>query len=393
VDGPVTMNWVGGDGTPAQRTHLNRLANWSGSSVSVDKYAGFDGDATSFRSINVNDALNLRGLYFLDTESSTLGFTFGGTSVLTLGRGGITNYDASRQTFTAPLALGDHQYWEVGSGGVTATNINTNGRLLEIAGSGTAIINGVVSGGGGLALSGSRLELNGTSTYTGTTWVHTGRLAVDGSITASSGVILGTWGELSGSGAVSTISGSGSVHPGNSPGILTAEAVDPAGGLDFFFEFTQLGAPIFSQPDGSGNDLLRLTGGTPFVNALGANNDVAIFFDLATALAVNDVFRGGFFTDNNSSFNASILDGNFLFYLADPGGSINYEGTLYSLYSGPLLFEVGTVAQIADFGSGDVNGYIMEITVIPEPATVALLLGLVALLGAIRFRREREEKR
>lgn len=67
---------------------------------------------------------------------------------------------------------------------MTAGAINTAGYLLEVAGSGTGILSGVVSGSSGLALSGSRLELSGSNTYSGGTWVHSGRLVVDGSITA-----------------------------------------------------------------------------------------------------------------------------------------------------------------------------------------------------------------
>ena len=67
---------------------------------------------------------------------------------------------------------------------MTAGAINTAGYLLEVAGSGTGILSGVVSGSSGLAISGSRLELSGSNTYSGGTWVHFGRLVVDGSITA-----------------------------------------------------------------------------------------------------------------------------------------------------------------------------------------------------------------
>jgi hypothetical protein len=94
--------------------------------------------------------LGLRGLSFKSTGSGTLGFTFSGTGTLTVGRGGITNYDTSRQTISSTIALGASQYWDVGPGGVTAAAINTGtaGYLLEIDGSGTARLNGAISGSG-----------------------------------------------------------------------------------------------------------------------------------------------------------------------------------------------------------------------------------------------------
>jgi hypothetical protein len=63
---------------------------------------------------------------------------------------------------------------------------------------------------------------------------------------------------LSGSGVVRAISGAGSINPGNSPGILTAPAVDPSGGLSFDFKFTGLD-PAYFDASSSGNDVLRLT--------------------------------------------------------------------------------------------------------------------------------------
>ena len=69
-----------------------------------------------------------------------------GNSTLTIGRGGIVNYDIARQTFTANLLLGDHQYWDGGAGGITISNLNSNGKLLEITGAGTNRITGNMSG-------------------------------------------------------------------------------------------------------------------------------------------------------------------------------------------------------------------------------------------------------
>ena len=49
---------------------------------------------------------------------------------------------------------------------------------------------------------------------------------------------------------------------------------------------------------------------------------------------------------------------------------------------------MSTVPQTANFGAGNVNGYITRVTVVPEPGVAAsLLAGIVALLGGARWGR------
>ncbi len=45
-------------------------------------------------------------------------------------------------------------------------------------------------------------------------------------------------------------------------------------------------------------------------------------------------------------------------------------------------FDVDTVAEVANFGTGDVDGYVMRLTAsVPEPtACLLLMLGLTSLL-------------
>ena len=385
TQGNVSGTWVGNNGSPGQRDDLSRGGNWSGGAVPTDLYVLFNGTSTTVRAIDVNSATNLRGLSFRTTGTSGDGFTFSGANALTIGRGGLTNYDSDRQTFSASLTLGDHQYWDVGTGGVTAAAINTNGKLLEIAGSGTTQITGIVSGTGGLALSGHRLELTGSSSYTGGTWAHAGTLVVDGNIAASSGVALAAGAALGGTGRVSAISGAGMVGPGNSPGILTATSVDPSGGLDFSFEFGKTGAPIWATGTASGNDVLRLTAGTPITSALGAGNAINVYLGVAS-LALNDTFQGGFFTDASADFLSSIQNATFNYYVLGngAGSAATYNGQGYYLLDTSFwpAFEEVLVSTVtvpsANFAGGTVtNGQVMQLVVVPEPGAA-----LLALLGA-----------
>ena len=388
IVGEPAATWQGGSGGPSERTALPRGANWSSGTLPTDQFTRFAGDETVWRTIDVAAPTFLRGLSFGSTGSTTLGFTVGGTATLTIGRGGITNYDTSRQVFTAPLSLGGHQYWDVGPGGVTAGAVATTGHLLEIAGSGTARITGAVSGTGGLAVSGHRLELSGASSYTGGTWVHAGTLLVDGGIGPSSGVSVAAGATLAGTGTTPTISGAGRVGPGReSPGILTAPSVDPAAGLDFDFEFRKTGSPSWASGTASGNDVLRLTSGaSPFGGlALSAANVVNIYLD-AGPLTVGSTFRGGFFTDRDADFLTSIEGASFAFYLASVSGTTTHDGVAYAAYTGPWTFTLSTVAELAALPGGTEPGFILQLVAVPEP-TGWTLVGGAAAVGAVRCRR------
>jgi hypothetical protein len=386
IRGNPARTWTGGGGGPANRSDLGgNNQNWDGGNSPSDLYVLFNAASTTFLNPIVNQNVNLRGLYFKAAASDD-GFNFSGSSTLTIGRGGITNYDNARQVFSAPIALGDHQYWDVGSGGVTVANVITNGRLLEIAGAGTAIVNGTVSGSGGLALSGQRLELHGNNSYTGATWVHSGRLHVTGDISASSGVRLAPFGSLSGTGTVSLISGAGSIHPGQSPGILTASAVDLSAGLSFFFEFTQL-APDYGSLTASGNDVLYLTNSSPFIGNFSASNAINVFFNREQEPVLNDSFEGGFFVVvNPENLSISISDATFNYYIVDPEGAVAYDNINYRQYDGPFTFTASWAARTVLFEgqSETVDGYSLELTAVPEPAS--LFLPLLALLVTVYFR-------
>lgn len=389
VVGPTTATWAG-----SSSTNINARQAWGISAPGTapsDAYVLFNGTTAGNRAVNVNANTNLRGLSFKSTGSGTLGFTLSGAGTLTLGRGGLTNYDTSRQTLSATVALGASQYWDVGPGGVTAAAINTNGWLLEIAGSGTARIAGAVSGSGGLALSGHRLELTGSSTYTGGTWVHSGALVVDGSIAASGGVTLDGGATLGGSGRVGTISGAGAVGPGNSPGILTATGVNGSGGLDFGFEFTTVGAPTWATATSSGNDVLRLVDPTtPFTGPLGAGNSIDVYLGV-TSLAFGDAFQGGFFTDASAGLLSGIQNATFSYYvLGDGHGTAKtYNGQGYYALDSNFWpsFETVVVSAVsvpnADFAGGSVaGGTVMQLVVVPEPGAICLAAMGIALAAA-----------
>lgn len=497
VAGNATHTWVGSSSTEI----TNRTAWGLGAPnpAPSDRYTVFDAaTAGNARAVTVGSAANLRGLYFRSTAAAGDGFAFSGAATLTLGRGGLVNYDDARQAFANTLLLGDSQYWDAGPGGFAVAALDTNGKVLEIGGAGRTLLQGVVSGSGRIAVSGGRVDLLGANTHSGGTHLHDGELRVGNNAAAGSGTLFLSGGKLAsdsagsrtltnavtlggnpvrlgdatdigalsltgavslagaartivvasdvtlsgaisngglrkegqgtlrldGSGSLSgglslaeglsvvngsfaasaanvhagailggrgilgALSGAGTVAPGNSPGILTAASVDPSGGMDFAFEFTQTGDPSWSEASASGNDVLRLTGASPFLADLTAANTVSVYLGTGEP-SLGQSYRGGFFTDADLDFLGRVASATYLFHVADAGGGISYNGALYRAYSGPLTFRTGTAQALAGFAGGAEQGYVLQFTAVPEPSLVGLGMGVLALAAAATRRRLR----
>ncbi len=139
---------------------------------------------------------------------------------------------------------------------------------------------------------------------------------------------------------------------------------------------------------------------TPFSQALTASNGINIYFSGAALFTGSTAvqYKGGFFTDQSTNFASSITNATYNYYFADAIGTNSYNGVNYynkaqyeSLVLGTnMLITVSTVAQTANFGSGNVNGQVMQIDVIPEPSTYALLVLAVAGWGVAVWRRRKQ---
>ncbi|PHY00274.1 MAG: hypothetical protein CK530_11290 [Planctomycetaceae bacterium] len=212
----------------------------------------------------------------------------------------------------------------------------------------------------------------------------------------SSVAVLLNGGRLEGNGSVKTIGGTGTVLPGTSPGILTAQSVNVTNGIDFSFEFTALGAPTYGTPATSVNDILRLTDATPLIGTFDSSNVVNFFLSVAT-LSQSDLFQGGFFTGSDQT--AALAGASFQTWVLGNGlgTDITYNSQSYyslanynALGNAPLSVNVAMVAASADFGTGSVGGFVSQVTAVPEPQAWLLATMGMALAGwANRARRRR----
>ena len=356
VVGNPTKTWVG-----SSSTSITNAGAWGlggpgpPQSAPSDQFVNFNGaTAGNNRVVSVNSNHNLRGLYFLPTNSGSLGFSFQGSSTLTIGRGGITNYDTSRQTFTAPLALGSSQMWNGGAGGITTAGINTNGNLLEITTQGETRITGAITGTGSLALSGGTLEMGAASSYSGRTWVHSGTLVAtnaSGSATGTGNVSVAAGATLAGTGTISgAVTVSGRVAPGtNGIGTLSTGAVTWNSGNAWQFNL--------STSDGT-SDRLAITGA--FTKGSGGSSSFVFDF-----MGISPKWGETFTLVTFSSLAGGFAAGDVTPFSYTGLGPGSYSNSSFTLTGSSLTF-----------------------TAIPEPTTT---LGGLLLVAGLLGRRRKDE--
>jgi autotransporter-associated beta strand protein len=122
--------------------------------------------------------------------------------------------------FSGPLTIAAGTFQVNSADGIPApSNIVDNASLI-FNNSGTANIEGNISGSGTLLMEGTgTVILSGTDTYTGQTTVQSGILIVNGSVTSN--ILVESGGELEGTGTVNNAVIDGIISPGNSIGTLS----------------------------------------------------------------------------------------------------------------------------------------------------------------------------
>jgi autotransporter-associated beta strand protein len=287
---------------------------------------------------------------------------------LTIG-GNINPHDATAGANAALIFDGAGNV--VVNGGIGSTNNFAYG--LTKNGAGTLTLNGANAYTSGTVIAGGTLLVSSTGSLASTsvTVKNGGTFEYNNNATAYGGaVILHSGSKLTGSGRINaTITGAGQVGPGNSPGVMTVATVDLSEGLDFAFELTLAGDPTWSNHTASGNDVLRLTSGSPIIGGGTSANVFSIYLGADQA-----TYRGGIFADQD--FSAALGSADFIYY--------QWNGTEYvALADSMVVFSVVQVPS-ADFAGGPAvtNGWTMQFTVVPEPSASLLgVLGLGVVLG------------
>ncbi|MCW1925789.1 chitobiase/beta-hexosaminidase C-terminal domain-containing protein [Luteolibacter arcticus] len=218
-----------------------------------------------------------------------------------------------------------------------AAGIHVDGALnrLELTSPLTPAAHALTKSGGGL------LHLKtANAAFTGPVTVATGTLELTGSL--GSPVTLGATGVLTGHGTTGAISGDGTIDLGSK--ILKAPLLS---GTIVSAVLANPGSPAYTQPTAAGNGLLSIDGIT-------APPDFCRIY-LPNA---GSTFRGVIFApwdiDLAGAINAAVCE----VYRPD--------GTGWSLATNA---QVVTVPEIANFGSGAVNGHIVEVRLGAAPAS------------------------
>lgn len=274
------------------------------------------------------------------------------------------------------ISLGAGGTLQIGTGTTAArlaTDLVNNGSVV-FRPSGTSVLSHAVSGSGTVRVAGpGRLAVTGTSSYSGPTEVAGGALLVSGAL-GSTAITVNAGGLLGGSGAVSgpvTVNAGGTLAPGASIESLAIGSLSLFDGSAFDVEIDS------SAPAAVAADFLRVTGDLTLMGT--------------TVLAVTDLAL------TPSSFGPGTILSLINYSGAWNGGRFSYGGT--TLADG-ASFGIGSQLWTIDYDAvgGGVNfaadylpgGRFVNLTAVPEPATVGLLLaGLGSAAGLSTRRRGR----
>ena len=322
----------------------------------------------------------------------------GATLAMNVDSAGTAGFDAGNlTTLLSGISAAGNATTGLQAGAIIGldTGTATGGTFTQ----GNAIANSTGANGGAVSvtkLGNGTLVLDKANTYTGSTLVTSGTLVINGSttsptVTVSANANLGGTGKLTNG----TIGGAGMVGPGNSPGILTASAVNPTLGLGFNFEY-KTAAPTWGNATDSGNDVLRLQNATPFTAAL-TNANTLNFYLNVLSLTSNTTYQGGFFADL-TDFSSSLGTASKNFYVSGDGNGNDatyntvkyYNLANYNIAVGGTFNVTLSTLQVpsANFADGTITtGYVTELTVVPEPQTWALLAFSLTTVMVLRRRR------
>ena len=334
----------------------------------------FRGGSLQYSASNIIDysskILNSGSAISIDTNGQNVIFASGLAASNTRG---LTKSGAGTLTLTASNGYtGDTTIsggtLQVGNGSTTGSiNGNVvNNAVLAFNRSDALTYSGTISGSGGLTKLGlGTLTLSGSSSYAGATAVDGGRLLVNGQL-GNTAVTVNATGLLGGSGTILgdvTVGSSGTMSPGNSPGILTVGSLSLLAGSHTLMEITGTSVGLdYDQIAGTGSGGLTYGGSLDLVMS-GSYADQTTFH-----------LFSNFSSPSIGDFAAVGLDAT--------GGE--YAGLTFSDVGGVWTSTWTTNHQRLVFSTG--TG---DLVVVPEPSTYALLAIGAGIVGLMHRRKRR----
>lgn len=253
----------------------------------------------------------------------------------------------------------------------------TTPRTVSVVGAGDIVISGAVVKGGtasgsqDLAISkngAGTLTLSGTNDYGGTTTISAGRLSFNGDSSLATGAITVNGGTLGGTGSVGgavTVNAGGTLAPGASIESFATGAASLVDGSIFAYEIDSSAAASV------GADLLLVNGG----------------FDLAggVTLSLADVAGTPVAVTPGTTFTMVNYTGSWNSGLLSVGGTPLADGGTFTAGLNTWQIAYSASSGGVNFPGEQVAGGFVNLTAVPEPASLAAALAATGfLMAAIR---------
>jgi len=291
------------------------------------------------------------------SPAGTLALIKAGTGTETLS--GSNTYTGGTTISGGTIQLGDG----VSHNGSVVGNITDNA-TLAFANPTAQIYAGVISGSGGVTVSGPGAEtLSNASSFTGTTSVNAGgTLVVSGSLSASQVNVAG--GTLAGAGLIAS-----NVIIGTGSGAASSSVIQPSAGGGSVGTVLSTGSNLTLNSDAAYKFTLNSSNNSGITDAL----------NVAGTLTIN---TGSTLT--GLDFGGGTVPLGTQYLIAFAGGG--FGGTFFSNAPQNSLIQIGSNYFTVDYTAFGGDG--IELTAaVPEPATWAMMLGGLGMLVMLQRRR------